>query len=294
MLFLFFHLILFDMKNDKFIAYYQYEDQFDYLHSVATPPEEVPIELHDFYEFYYFLSGDMVFYIEGKAYPMKRGDILIINNDELHRASPQTDEPYERIVIHFNRAFLEGFSSGDYHIIDFLTRRKLGHANLIGAEHIDTRVLFRYLEMIEKAVKEDTIYSFTLVKTYFIQLLVEMSRLYSSQTENIITPKQYDERITAIIKYITSNLDQKLTLKELEDRFYINKYYLCHVFKKNTGFTVFEYISNKRIMRAKQLLTQGIPVIETCFAVGFSDYSNFYKVFKRVTGIPPKQFAKLN
>ncbi len=282
------------MKNDKFLTYYQFEDQFDYLHSVATPPEDVPIELHDFFEFYYFLSGDMIFYIEGQAYTMNPGDILIINNDELHRATPRSDEAYERIVIHFNRPFLEGFSAGDYHIIDFLTKRKLGHANLIKADQIDTKPLFSILQRIEAAVNDNSLYTFTLVKTYFIQLLVEMSRLYVDGDTNIITPKHYDERTTSILKYINNNLDQKLSLKELEDLFFINKYYLCHVFKKNTGFTVFEYISNKRIMKAKQLLSRGVPVIEACYAVGFSDYSNFYKVFKRVTGIPPKQFAQQN
>ena len=83
-------------------------------------------------------------------------------------------------------------------------------------------------------------------------------------------------------------MNKKISLSDLEQQLYINKYYLCHLFKKNTGFTVFEYISNKRVMRAKQLLSKGVPVIEACYSVGFSDYSNFYKVFKRVTGIPPK------
>lgn len=282
------------MRNDRFLTHYQLDDHFDYLHSVATPPEAVPTELHNFFELYYFISGDMVFYIEGKAYKLNTGDIMVINTDELHRASPLSAKPYERVVIHFNRRCLDGFSGEDYHILDFLTKRKLGHANLIESQKIDTKSLFAYLWRIEEAANEKARHSAILIKTCFIQLLIEMNRIYARRTDEIITPKHYDERIAAVLKYINTNLNRKISLDELERNLYINKYHLCHIFKKNTGFTVFEYISNKRIMRAKQLLSRGVPVMETCYTVGFSDYSNFYKVFKRVTGIPPKQFAKEN
>ena len=143
-----------------------------------TPPEEVPIELHNFFELYFFLSGDLIFYIDGQAYKMNKGDIMVINSDEVHRAAPLSTEPYERVVIHFNRRYLDGFSSKDYHILDFLTKRKLGHANLIESSKIDTAPLFTHLQRMEDAVREKAGHSAILVKTNFIQLLIDMNKIY--------------------------------------------------------------------------------------------------------------------
>ncbi len=82
---------------------------------------------------------------------------------------------------------------------------------------------------------------------------------------------------------------KKITLDILQQRFYVNKYYLCHIFKMNTGFTVIEYITYKRVVRAMELLMSGVTAIDAAHAVGFGDYSAFYKAFKKITGFSPKQ-----
>ena len=101
---------------------------------------------------------------------------------------------------------------------------------------------------------------------------------------------EYDEIIIDILKYINVNLQKKITLDILEAEFHINKYYICHLFKKNTGFTVIEYIIYKRIMRAEELLISGTPIIDVSSQVGFGDYTNFYKSFKKILGISPKKY----
>ena len=77
----------------------------------------------------------------------------------------------------------------------------------------------------------------------------------------------------------------------LEKQFFVNKYYLSHTFKKSTGFTVVEYITHKRIIWAMDLLTVGQPALEVAHTVGFSDYSTFYKAFKKITGISPREYS---
>ena len=61
----------------------------------------------------------------------------------------------------------------------------------------------------------------------------------------------YDEKIVGILDYINNHLHEQITLDLLEEKFYVSKYYLCHLFRKNTGVTVGEYTSYKRILKAK-------------------------------------------
>lgn len=282
------------MNNDKFLTHFKHKDSFKYLHSVALPPERVPIELHNFYELYFFISGDITFFVDGKAYELLEKDMMIINNDELHRAAPNSKKPYERIVIHFNKDYLNGFCDDEYHILDFITKRKVGNGNFIPGEDVNKSNIWNLISNIENTIQKKPKFYEVLIKTYFIQLLFEIKSLYDNILQNEIKDKEYDERITEIIEYINSNLKEKITLAEIEKKFYINKFYLCHLFKKTTGFTVLEYVNHKRLTLSKQMLLDGKPVMDTCYEVGFSDYSNFYKMFKRVTGMSPKKFGKEN
>ncbi len=108
----------------------------------------------------------------------------------------------------------------------------------------------------------------------------------------VIESFEHNDKVAAILEYINKNIDQKITLDLLEKLFYINKYYLCHIFKMNTGFTVNEYITYKKIMKSQELLISGVPVLEASSIVGFGDYSNFYKAFKKVVGCSPKKYIK--
>ena len=103
---------------------------------------------------------------------------------------------------------------------------------------------------------------------------------------------EYDKRIVKILEYVNSNLQRKITLGELEKKFFISKYYLCELFRKNTGFSVLEYITYKRVLKAEELMCTGISILEASTTVGFGDYSTFYKAFKKIMEISPKQYLK--
>ena len=77
----------------------------------------------------------------------------------------------------------------------------------------------------------------------------------------------------------------------LASHFYLSSSYLCRIFKDSTGTTINQYITAKRISRAKVLLAEGHPVAETGSLCGFGDYSNFLKSFTRAVGVSPKKYA---
>ena len=75
--------------------------------------------------------------------------------------------------------------------------------------------------------------------------------------EEFKDPVLYRERIEQLKKYITAHVDERLDLNEISGRFYMNRYYLSHYFKKETGFTLTQYVANQKIIAAKALLKKG-------------------------------------
>jgi AraC-like DNA-binding protein len=73
----------------------------------------------------------------------------------------------------------------------------------------------------------------------------------------------------------------------------MDKYYLCHLFKDVTGFSLLEYVQSKRIQQAKMLITQGTGIMEAARMSGFDEYSNFYKTFSKLVKMPPKKYKDL-
>ena len=103
---------------------------------------------------------------------------------------------------------------------------------------------------------------------------------------------EYDEKVNNIIHYINENLYSDLSLDSLAKIFYLSKYHLLREFKKHSGYTVHQYIHQKRLIMAKSLLKDGLTVTEVCNRCGFGDYSNFIRAFKKAFGAPPKTFFK--
>lgn len=265
---------------------------FSLHHSIIESPKDIATHIHDCYELFYFISGDLTYYIEGQAYKLNPNDLIITNSRELHRIVFNSKASYERKYIHFKPEYVSSFQSDEYNMLNYMEKRKLGYFNKIEAKDIFNSGVNSLWDSIQKAALENSPESHIIIKTLFVQMLIAINKIFSKNNSPITEAFDYDKKISSILDYINKNLDQKITLDLLQQNFFVNKYYLCHIFKMNTGFAVLEYITYKRIMKAKELLMDGVPVLEVSHSVGFGDYSNFYKAFKKITGFSPKQYIK--
>lgn len=283
--------------NRNTLTFGEYSEQlFHISHSKEeTPNSNCFIEhIHESYEIYYFISGDVTYLIEGQAYQISPHDLLIINSRELHKPVFNSKSSYERIVIHFSPAYLTAFQTGEYNFLYCFEHRKLGHYNKIDCQYVIKYNLHDYFNKIFTHVNTKTDEDMLLAKTYFIQFLIQLNRIFKQKKEVLESGFAYDKKIDSIMRFINKNINQAVTLDMIQKNCFVNKYYLCHLFKENTGFTVIQYIKYKRVMLAKELLLAGKSATETCHEVGFQDYSNFYKTFRKLTGMTPKQFSQCN
>ena len=99
-------------------------------------------------------------------------------------------------------------------------------------------------------------------------------------------------QIDQVLSYLQEHLSEKMTLDIIANNFYISKYHLSHCFKLTTGFSIMEYLISIRILKARQLLREGMRVQDVGEAVGFQSNEHFIRTFTSLTGTSPKKYTR--
>ena len=184
--------------------------KFNYGHSKSLPDKSFAPHIHDLYELYYFLSGDVTYYIEGQSYIIKSGDILIINDHELHRPLFNSPEPYERIVIHFMPEFITSFQNSDYDLLYCYKNRKLGYNNIFNKEILENWWIENHFKKIENAIINNLNEKEIVIKMAFIEILIILNNIFLRNKSNL-TSLDKDGKITSMVNYINENLEKNLS-----------------------------------------------------------------------------------
>ena len=252
---------------------------------------EVALHHHDFYEVYFFLSGNVQYNIESRSYLLTPGDVLLISPMELHQPMFGSEHrEYERIVLWIDKQFLEDFSLPGVNMTTCFDTTVPGHTNLLRPEGVARQYLTFLLEnLLAEDASEDP-YSEMAALSLLAQVLVSLNRLakQSAAEERKSGP---DATVYSVLGYINEHYSENLTLDDLANRFFISKYHLSREFQRLVGTSVHRYIIQKRLVMAKQMLSEGKPSSEVYQQCGFGDYSNFFRAFKAEYQISPKDYV---
>ena len=105
---------------------------FEVFHYRDAKFEGVAVHQHDFYEVYFFISGNVEYSVEGKSYLLKEGDLLLINPLELHQPRIGPDQnPYERIVLWINKNYLSRLCTNNTSLSQCFDNTNPQHTNLL-------------------------------------------------------------------------------------------------------------------------------------------------------------------
>lgn len=265
---------------------------FEFFHLVDKKSMEFEFHYHDFNKIIVFISGKVTYLIEGKSYRLKPWDLLFINSNDVHRAIVSSDEPYERIVIWVNQNFLELHNNGSNLLTCFELSSK-HKINLLRSNLEGIRSIKNTIYLLQDAIKDKNFGNIVLKNSLFLQLMVYFNRLYIGTEINIEEKDiEYDERIVKILDYINKNLGEILSVENIALKFYMNKFYLMHKFKAQTGYTLHSYIQQKRLVLAASLVKKGKQITEIYLECGFRDYSSFVRAFKKEFNLSPKKYYK--
>ncbi|MBP1756232.1 MAG: hypothetical protein H6Q59_2630 [Firmicutes bacterium] len=267
-------------------------NDYEIFHYADKALDRVSLHHHDFYECYFFISGDATYIIEGKTYSLRSGDIILINSKELHQAIINDKEvPYERIVLWLNPAFLSSLStevSDLKRCFEDEKRENVIRTNL-ESQQIVKSILGKLLSLEEySGMGHDLLY-----RAYITELLITLNNILFYNHDKINIEIEKSNLIEEIIQYINSHLDEDIKIDDLSTHFYLSKFHLLREFKKHSGTTIHKYIIQKKLILAKELILKGTPITQVYEECGFGDYSNFFRAFKNEYGVTPKQFFEL-
>lgn len=268
---------------------------FRLFHLKDKTKKEFDYHYHEFNKIIVFLSGNVTYIIEGRTYHLKPFDILLVNNHDIHKPIIDSNSTYERIVIWADANFVKEHSDNNCNLEECFKYAIKNDINLIRLKPDLQNELISLLTKLEASISSKEFGSRILSNAYLIEFLVYINRLILGNN-NIIEANEcnniYDNQINEILKYINAHLNEPLTVDDIANRFYLSRYYLMHRFKEQTGYTLHNYISQKRLILAKELLLNNESVMKVSEKCGFIDYSSFLRSFRKMYGTTPKDFIK--
>lgn len=268
-------------------------EDFKFFHLRDKKAEEHTFHYHDFHKIVVFISGNVTYVVEGKHYKLRPWDILFVSSNELHKPIIDRNEYYERIIIWVNSKYLEAYSTEDGNLLTCFELAIKEKINLFRLSSVNLELIKNLLFSLENSIKNKGFGCKILQNSIFIQFTVYLNRLMlTSKVKQQEKDIKYDERIVNILSYINANLDSDLSVDNIASRFYISRYYLMHNFKEQTGYTMHNYILQKRLAKAATLIKKGLQITYAADQCGFNDYSSFVRAFKKSFGLSPKQYYK--
>ena len=262
---------------------------FEVFHYRDASPACVRLHHHDYYEIYFLIDGKMEYLVEGRSYHLEPGDLLLINPMELHQpVTVSDDEVFDRIVLWVDQQFMDSHASPTCSLTHCFSNTP-AHTNLLRPSPAQRADITLRLEGLLRERYDQDYGSEQCGEGMLLQFLVELNRLALQEEKNHANERGSASPIQQVLAYVSEHYSEDLSLESLAQRFYISKYYLAHAFKKISGTSLHQYILLKRLLIAKQMISDGIPAGTAASNCGFSDYSSFYRAFQAQYGISPRE-----
>lgn len=260
-------------------------EDFRVFHLKDAKGTEMEYHYHEFCKLVLFISGQGEYTVEDQHYALQAGDVLMIGSHQVHRPEFARGVEYERIIFYIAPEFLQKQSTSECNLETLFDGTK-GH--VLRLEERRYQKLFTQAKELEAELTGESYGKSVMANSLLLQLLVRLMR-YREKTLMQVPghPVISDERIGRMLTYLDNHFTENLTVEELSGLFFISRYHMMRLFRKETGQTVYEYITERRLFFARDLIRQGVPATESCFRAGFGSYSSFTRFYGKRFGTTP-------
>ena len=262
-------------------------EDFRFFHIKSSEKLEIPFHYHDFHKLILVLKGNAKYTIEGLEYELMPFDFVLVNRFLIHK--PETlggEDEYDRIILYLKDDFLQSFG-----LLDSFYKAKELKSYVVRFSAGVSADIFNLFSAIEEDIKrEDKEYAGKLTtRIDVLKALISFNKACIAEDFGFKPEARYNRKVIELIEFIGNNISEDLSIDLLADRFYMSKYHMMRIFKNETGYSIHQYISEKRILLARTLILGGMPATAACLECGFKDYSSFSRAFKNQLGVLPSE-----
>ncbi len=238
-----------------------------------------PANWHENLEVQYCNEGEGYVLLNGNRHEIKQGDIVVANSNSLHFTGTDKKIVFSVIIIDKNLC----------KDIDVDYTKLMFEAVFQNQKIVD---IFNKI----KSAKEnhDDPCQIAELKKLAIELLIELRRNHTSYKIDSAREEQAFKSVKDAIAYIHNHYSEHITLEDIADALFMDKYNLARKFKAQTGTTIIKFANGVRCKEAKNLISDGVPVHEAARACGFNNMSFFTKTFKKHIGKTPSAYKSNN
>ncbi len=254
--------------------------EFRLFHLTDQETHEVEYHFHDFDKITIFIKGKVSYMIEGKSYELRPYDIVLVKHNDIHRLSVDNTQIYERIIVYISPGFMNAYRTDSYDLSYCFQKAEKEHSNVLRIPSLEKSSLFHSITRLEKSFSDESYAAELYRQVLFLEFMIHLNRAALKNRLEFIDTDNRNSRMTALLRYINDNLSENLDIDTLADTFYISKYYLMRQFRQETGYTIGNYIAQKRLLLAKELILSGLSSKEACFSCGYKDYSTFSRAYR--------------
>jgi YesN/AraC family two-component response regulator len=257
---------------------------------------DFPKHKHNYIEVNYVYNGELTQKVGNQTITLKKGELLFLNQHIEHeiKACAKQDIIINFIIQPQFFEFIFSFLSSDNQITNFIINSLFNNTQSVQFIYFTVSEVESIQELIKKIILEimnPTVLSDSTIKLYMGLLLIELIK-HSDKVEHKEENSSLQYLIVESLKYIDENY-QTASLYDLAEKLNQTHYSLSKMIKKATNFTFKEFLQEKRLSKAKELLDSSqLPITEIVEEVGYDNISYFYRIFKNKYGKTPKQIRE--
>lgn len=163
-------------------------------------------------------------------------------------------------------------------------KAKEAHSDVLRLPVLMNTELMEIVEKIEGNGRSDSYAKELYANLLFMEFMILLCRACDELEDCFSHSNIYNQKMIDILRYINEHLAGDLSIDALVEHFYISKYHMMRQFKEETGYTIHQYLTEKRVLDARNRMNAGVPATIACFESGFKDYSTFLRAFKGKNG----------
>ena len=259
------------------------KEPFRLFHLADSRREHIEYHYHTFHKIIILLAGKAGYAIEGERYDLSPGDFVLVGRGSIHRPEVAEDAFYERMILYIAPQYLASLGTEDCDLEECF-RQAQDSFRYVYRDEGGSRVR-QLFETLARTVRQGGYGAALLERAQFLELMVEVNRVCRGGHQ--VQAASGDSKVVALLQYLNLHLTEELTIDQLSERFYVSKYHMMRRFRRETGYSIHGYVTEKRLLLAQRLLAQGASPSEVGAQVGYQDYSTFSRAYKKQFGRGP-------